>query len=229
MQKSTILMIIFIFIFCLSGVSSLTVDIPKPVNYSEQNVNNSQYLQGYTPTTLRTWIQGFFDSVYCKLTGCTVDGDIQATGYITGKKCGVFASLDSPNNTIVTTAGTYYPIEGIFTNSPIEEFGPATTYTPGIKYTGTKTQYFEIDWHAVGSGDSAGITVYLGIKKNGILCTHGVMGTFLKFIGEKQSLSGTCVIELETNDEIQLVLTANNNGDIITINQFTTTITEFFD
>lgn len=34
------------------------------VNYSEVNVNNSQYLQGYTPTTLKDWIQGLFNSVY---------------------------------------------------------------------------------------------------------------------------------------------------------------------
>lgn len=155
--------------------------------------------------------------------------DIDLNGYINGKKCGIFASLDSPTNTTITTAGTYYPILGTFTNSPMEDFGAATTYTPGIKYTGAKTQHFEIDWHATGSGDSAGITTHIGIKKNGVLCSAGVMGTFLKFTGEMQALSGTCVIELATNDEIQLVITADGNGDVITINQFTTTITEFFD
>ena len=36
-------------------------------NYSI-NVNNSNYLQGYTPTTLKDWIQGLFDSVYVKIT-----------------------------------------------------------------------------------------------------------------------------------------------------------------
>jgi len=46
------------------------------INYTEVNVNNSEYLQGYTPTTLKDWIQGLFDSVYCKLTGCTMTGNI---------------------------------------------------------------------------------------------------------------------------------------------------------
>jgi len=49
--------------------------IPE-VNLSLLDVNNSQYFQGYTPTTLRTWMQSFFDTIYCKLTGCTMAGDI---------------------------------------------------------------------------------------------------------------------------------------------------------
>jgi len=46
------------------------------INYSTLNVNNSQYLQGYTPTTLKDWIELAFNSVYCELTGCTMSGDI---------------------------------------------------------------------------------------------------------------------------------------------------------
>jgi hypothetical protein len=48
------------------------LDIARAVNYSEVNVNNSQFLRGYTPTTLRDW----FDTLYCKLTGCEMSGDI---------------------------------------------------------------------------------------------------------------------------------------------------------
>lgn len=158
-----------------------------------------------------------------------VKDTINASGTITGKKIGVFAALESPTATTVTTAGTYYPIAGTFTNDPAEEFSAAVTYTPGIKYDHKQTQHFEIDWHAAGSGDANGMTIHIGIKKNGVLCSQGVMGTFLKFLGEEQSLSGTCVVELATNDEIQLVITSDTNGDIITMEHFTTTITEFFD
>ena len=49
-------------------------------NGSNLNVNNSQYLQGYTPTTMKDWIQGLFDSIYCKLTGCTMSGNIDMDG-----------------------------------------------------------------------------------------------------------------------------------------------------
>jgi len=47
--------------------------------------------------------------------------------------------------------------------------------------------------------------------------------------GEPYSFSGTCVVELATDDEIQLVVTSDGNGDVITFDNFTTTINEFFD
>ena len=54
---------------------------PTPaINYSTIDVNNSQYLQGYTPTTLKDWMQSFFDTIYCKLTGCDMTGDIDMGG-----------------------------------------------------------------------------------------------------------------------------------------------------
>ncbi len=40
------------------------------------NVNNTNYFQGYTPTSLKDWIQGLFNSIYCKLTGCSMTGNI---------------------------------------------------------------------------------------------------------------------------------------------------------
>lgn len=45
------------------------------------NVNNSEYLQGYTPTTLKTWIKSYFDGIYCLLTGCEMIGDIDMTDH----------------------------------------------------------------------------------------------------------------------------------------------------
>jgi hypothetical protein len=73
----------FLFVILLIGLgSSLPTDsdvdlsFVYPANTSLLDVNNSQYLQGYTPTTLRTWMQSFFDTIYCKLTGCTMAGDI---------------------------------------------------------------------------------------------------------------------------------------------------------
>jgi len=40
-----------------------------PINYSLiPTVNNSQYLQGYTPTTLKDWIKTFYDLVYSPIT-----------------------------------------------------------------------------------------------------------------------------------------------------------------
>jgi len=158
-----------------------------------------------------------------------VVGNISATGYITGLKCGAFASLDSSANTTITTSGTYYPILGTFTNDPLEQFDAATTYTPGIKHTGTKTQYFEIDWHATLSADVANTTTHLGVKKNGVLVSPSVMAQFCKNANQEYAISGTVVVELAENDEIQLVVSSDGSGDVITFDHYTTTITEFFD
>ncbi len=156
----------------------------------------------------------------------TVIANIDKDGYVSGKKSGVFAYLTASTNTTVTTADTYYPIAGSFTNSPMEDFSFDTDH---LEYDGNKTQYFEIDWHASISGDANGITCDIGVKINTTVVTSSVMGTYLKTSGEVQALSGTCVVELETDDEIQLVLTSDSDGDVITVEHFTTTISEFFD
>lgn len=60
------LTLIFAFLFSLSLISAIGVDIPSLIstgNYSEVNVNNSQYLQGYTPATLWTWYVNTYDAL----------------------------------------------------------------------------------------------------------------------------------------------------------------------
>ena len=52
-----------------------------PINYSLiPTVNNSQYFDGYSISTLYTYYKSLFDDVYCKLTGCTMSGDIDMGG-----------------------------------------------------------------------------------------------------------------------------------------------------
>jgi len=155
--------------------------------------------------------------------------DINATGFITGVKAGVFAYVSVEGDTTVTTAGTYYPVEGTFVNAPVQLFGFATTYTPGIKYTGTKTLYFKIDWHVTASADDNGRTPKYGVKLNGDLVTSSVMGDYAKTATESINISGTTVVELAEGDELQIVLTSSSDGDVITTHHFQTTISEFFD
>jgi len=103
-----------------------------------------------------------------------------------------------------------------------------TVADPAIRYDGTLTQWFEIDWHASLSCNSNGRTVSVGIKKNGTI-VPSPMSTFLKTANEIYALSGTCITELNLNDKIQLVVTSDYNGDIINFLNYTTTIAEFFD
>lgn len=58
------------------GINWLNTTSTASVNYSSVEVNNSQFLQGYTPTTLQSLFQTAFNSIYCTLTGCTMAGNI---------------------------------------------------------------------------------------------------------------------------------------------------------
>lgn len=142
-----------------------------------------------------------------------------------GVKRGVFAYLTAPADTEVTLAGTYYPIEGTFTNDPFENFSVGSG---GIQYDGRIEKTFEIDWHATLYGDSPGITVSAGIRIDGVIATASLMTTYLKTNGEAQALSGTEIVKLQPGQEVELVLTADGAGDKITVVNFTTSITKFF-
>lgn len=157
------------------------------------------------------------------------DGDISSGGYITAKKSGVFAYIpasQSATETTITTAGTYYPVANIFTNQVMENFIFDTDH---IEYSGAKTQYFEIDWHASVSADVNGTTIHVAMKKNSTVLSDQAMGHYCKYLDEVSSFSGTVVVELATDDEISIVCTSDGNGDKLNFIHFTTTITEFFD
>jgi len=194
-----------------------------------QRYNGSEWVTETESSTGGVTNHASLTNLDFELSGHT--GNITTDGFVTGKKIGVFASIAPESGTVttITVAGTYYPIEGTFTNSPVEGFSGGTVYAPSIKYDGALTQYFEIDWHATVISDSNGATIHVGIKKNGTLLTASIMGTYMKFAGEVQTLSGTTVVELSTDDEIQLVTTSDGNGDETEFDHFTTTMTEFFD
>jgi hypothetical protein len=157
----------------------------------------------------------------------TSAGNVTMSGYLTSKKSGVFGYISTPSATTITTAGTYYPIEGDFVNI-LEDFGSATVNTPGIKYNGTLTRYFEIDLHAQVEANSLNTDVSIAIHKNGELCPCSVITTVCRDANSPYAISSTVVIELAQNDEVQLMTTSDGNGDQLTFINLQTTIRPFF-
>jgi hypothetical protein len=138
------------------------------------------------------------------------------------KDCGyVYGAMTTPTPTTVTTAGTFVPMLGAFTNDPFTGFIFDTDH---IEFTGPDSHYFEVDWHCSFTADSASTTVHIGIAFDGTLIYRETMGILAKTAGEIYQLSGTVVRELATNGEIQIQLTSDGDGDVITVNHFTTTI-----
>jgi hypothetical protein len=157
-----------------------------------------------------------------------VNGNIKSSGYINGKRCGAAGYLASPVNVTVTTANTYYPI-GVFTVPVAEDFVVGTTYPNGLKYNGTIAQTFHITWNATIESTSNNVTATIDIQKNGVSIAMSKMGTYAKTGGEIYNLSGQCVVDLDTNDEVRFVVTADKNNEGITFDYFTASIKEFFD
>jgi hypothetical protein len=150
---------------------------------------------------------------------------------IDGTDRGVFASLTANSIITVIAADTYQPIVGTFSNMPLESF--EGTATPSLKYTDTDTKYFEIDWHTSLTVDAVGKLVHCAVyhKPSGgsfALVDGSIMGTYIKVKAEPQAFSGTCVVELAQNDEIQLVFKSETIGDDVTFKHYVTSINQFY-
>jgi hypothetical protein len=159
-----------------------------------------------------------------------VEGDIEATGFIAGKRIGTYGYLDAPTGSTVASGGTYYPILGTFNNAPLEGFGEAVTYTPGLRYLETKPTHLLVTFFGTLSSNEDVTTVRVGLKKNGVLVAGSSIPCFCKVSDEMYSLGGGVVVlsSVVEGDEIQLVVTADISGAVITFNSFNTTIMEFF-
>jgi hypothetical protein len=112
----------------------------------------------------------------------------------------------------------------VFENAPANGFDFVAD--PAIEYTGTETMYFEIDAHASFTTDNNNSTVRCGLKKNGTLITPSVVSAFAKTTSEFYNISGTCVVQLETGDKIQLVV-ANDIISDVTFQNIVATIRPF--
>jgi len=139
---------------------------------------------------------------------------------------GCFACLDAASTTTITSAGTYYPINGDFTNTPIENF--SINASGALQLDSLFPGYFIVRYSASYSVNSGGVTTLLGVFKNGVLVDCSIMGTFEKTANELVHVSGSCVIQMSTGDEVQLVVTNDSAGSVINMQYYTTSIQRFF-
>jgi len=190
---------------------AITTDFINPstygsnVNISDLNVSSSVILGGNT------------------ITGST--SGLDTTSVFLDKKLGTYAYLTAPASTTCTVAGTWYPISGTFANPVSEGFTVSPLF---ITYVGTRTLYFEVDWHASASCNLNLCTIGIGIAKNGTVDVGSIMSTQLLLTPNLYALSGTVVLQLAPNDTLSLNVRAARSGDVITINSFTTTAARFF-
>lgn len=159
-----------------------------------------------------------------------IQGNIDSTGYITGKKCGVFSYLVEPQATIIDTPDTWVHIKGDFDNDPIYDFQTTETGTgqKAIMYIGDQPMYFQVDWHGSLHATIDDVNVSIGVCVNGHIQQHSVMASYSKYQNQTNVMSGTDVVLLSPGDYVQLYITADKQTEIHVIN-FTTTIGQFYD
>ena len=139
-----------------------------------------------------------------------------------------FAYLTAAAATTIVTAGTFLNIAGAFTNDPMVGFsivGDKLTYDAG-----SVDQEFEIDWGASFSADAIRSTVHIGVSINGaVLSTTGrsARGTFCKNINQEYAVSGSLVAVVKAGETVELQITSDGAGEVITVSHFGATIRRF--
>jgi len=156
----------------------------------------------------------------------TIKGDLTVEGNIIQEQVGLYGSLIAPNSTTITTAGTYYSVNGIFDNTPAEGFFYNATAN-AVQYNSTTPRYIELDISMSLQGSTTGMTPTMTIKKNGIVQTKGSFSIYLKVANEPYSVASTTVVPLELGDQLQIIATSDGNGDVITLNSMEITARAF--
>ena len=155
------------------------------------------------------------------LTATNVEAALDELAYSPG----LFASLDAPDDTTCAVADTYYPIEGTFTNAFATGFAGVAGPPAGIEYQGAVTMAFEIDWHASVKIAVGSSTITVGMGVDGTVDTTSEMSSIVVTSGVQ--MSGTLVVELETDEVVTLYIKSDGAGDVVTVDHFTTTIRAF--
>ena len=155
----------------------------------------------------------------------TFSGDFTAEGYVTGKKSGTYAYLVTNDTTEIVTADSLHFIQGVFANSPVEDFEISEG---NLVFTGTDTAYYEILYFANLSSSIANTTPEIAVVNDDSIYTPQSMGNFLKNADQTYLIAGNLVLELAYADTIRLEIEADKTCEL-DFKHFTTSIKEFFD
>jgi hypothetical protein len=141
---------------------------------------------------------------------------------------GVYAYLNKSTTTSCDVADTWYPVEGVFINEPIEAFY-LNLSIPGIVYNSTTPRYILVETIASISPSVNGVTVTGKIVKNNETdSTGGNPSTLLKYNDEIYSFSGNEILYMEKGDYLTIEIKCDRSADINFI-YITSDIQKFFD
>lgn len=172
------------------------------------------------------------------LTNLFQDG--QAAGAITAQDMRDLLVTLSPSNgafsrdaaavTTISAAGTYVKASGTTTlDTDAEDFDDAGGTNNRLRYTGAPARHVNVV--ATLSVTCASSNQVLGFKlaKNGVLIDSTVVRDKLGSGSDIRALALTAIVDLETNDYIELWLTNETSTGAVTVEEICLTATGFVD
>jgi hypothetical protein len=140
---------------------------------------------------------------------------------------GVYAYLSTPAETTCTLAGTYYFIEGTFTNEVMEcwEITPPLTY---LGCEGTDGHHFKISVCASFTSDTNDNLIHIALYKNGEIQTNSIMASYIKNTAEARTVATVDVMTFDIGDTVDIRVSASKAGSKLTAVNLTTSLNRFF-
>lgn len=127
-----------------------------------------------------------------------------------------FGVLDEPTATTITTADQYYPVAGTFNNTLL-----GWDYTPGCYvYDRNKPRSVFVAWSTALTADKSLTIVHIALRINGVVRETSRMGTKCQIVDDVYGITGMDYISLNQGDDVEMVITADGDGDVITVNHF---------
>ena len=157
------------------------------VNYSDTS-GDATLFEGYTPTTLKDWIETAFDSIYCELTGCTMSGNLIVNADITADN--FFGNWNGSSG--------YVPYTGATKDV---DLGVHDLKSAGTLQTGNIT---------IGSGEAnVDYTLTFNGDDNDCVITFDERGNLLDFGDTSLTTDGTVTIGAIPNPDFQLYVSGD--------------------
>lgn len=125
---------------------------------------------------------------------------------------GAYAYISTPAVTTTTEAGTYYRLEGTFTNEISNGF---SIVGDKLTYSG-QTQLFEIKVCASFQSDTVNTEITMALYKSGVLQTNSLMTVEVDATTDIHNIALIDVIELADEDNIEIRIKSDKAGAEIT-------------